>query len=130
MAWEKAMECEVVEFSKLKNKEDLAKWQFQRYMEDYLRSIKSVDDNVGKVLDMLKETGLNQNTIVVYMSDQGFYLGEHGLFDKRFMYEESLRTPMMISSPSSKIRLCGGWSNNPDWRKCISRISGEKRILV
>jgi arylsulfatase A-like enzyme len=105
VAWEKAMECELVEFSKLKNKEDLAKWQFQRYMEDYLRSIKSVDDNVGKVLDMLKETGLDQNTIVVYMSDQGFYLGEHGLFDKRFMYEESLRTPMMISSPFTKTQV-------------------------
>jgi arylsulfatase A-like enzyme len=95
------MKCEEVEFSTIKNTEDRAKWQFQRYMEDYLRCIKSVDDNVGKVLDMLKETGLDKNTIVIYTSDQGFYLGEHGLFDKRFMYEESLRTPLMIYSPNS-----------------------------
>ncbi len=102
LAWEKGMESETIEFSKIKNKEDRAKWQFQRYMEDYLRCIKSVDDNVGKVLDMLKETGLDKNTIVIYTSDQGFYLGEHGLFDKRFMYEESIRTPLMVYSPNSK----------------------------
>jgi arylsulfatase A-like enzyme len=71
-------------------------------MEDYLRCIKSVDDNVGKVLDYLRESGLDKNTIVVYTSDQGFYLGEHGLYDKRFMYEESFRTPLIIYSPQSK----------------------------
>ncbi|MEI6678448.1 MAG: sulfatase [Mariniphaga sp.] len=101
--WDKEMKCETEEFAKIKNKDDRANWQFQRYIEDYLRCIKSVDDNVGKVLDMLKETGLDKNTIVIYTSDQGFYLGEHGLFDKRFMYEESLRTPLIIHSPYSKI---------------------------
>jgi len=100
--WEKMMKVEYEEFSKIKNKNERKKWQFQRYMEDYLRCIKSVDDNVGKVLDFLKESGLDKNTIVVYTSDQGFYLGEHGLYDKRFMYEESFRTPLIIHAPQSK----------------------------
>jgi arylsulfatase A-like enzyme len=102
--WEEKMKVEVEEFSKIKTKDDLLKWQFQRYMEDYLRCIKSVDDNVGRVLDFLRKSGLDKNTIVVYTSDQGFYLGEHGLYDKRFMYEESFRTPLIISSPFTKNR--------------------------
>ena len=78
---------------------DLAKWKFNRYIKDYLRTIQSVDDGVGEVLDYLEEHGLAENTIVVYTSDQGFYLGEHGWFDKRFMYEESFRTPLLIRYP-------------------------------
>jgi arylsulfatase A-like enzyme len=78
---------------------ELALWKFNRYIKDYLRTIKSVDDGVGKVLDYLKENGLDENTIVVYTSDQGFYLGEHGWFDKRFMYEESFRTPLLVRYP-------------------------------
>ena len=78
---------------------DLVRWKYQRYMNDYLACIQSVDESVGRVLDYLKESGLDKNTIVVYTSDQGFYLGEHGWFDKRFMYEESLRTPLLISWP-------------------------------
>lgn len=74
-------------------------WKFNRYIKDYLRTIKSVDDGVGEVLDYLKEVGLAENTIVIYTSDQGFYLGEHGWFDKRFMYEESFRTPLLIRYP-------------------------------
>ena len=84
--------------AKLEGKE-LAIWKFNRYIKDYLRCIKSVDDGVGKVLDWLDENGLAENTIVVYTSDQGFYLGEHGWFDKRFMYEESFRTPLLIRYP-------------------------------
>lgn len=68
-------------------------------MEDYLRCIVSVDESVGQVLDYLATNDLEENTIVVYTSDQGFFLGEHGLFDKRFMYEEALRTPLLISYP-------------------------------
>jgi len=79
--------------------EELAKWKFNRYIKDYLRTIKSVDDGVGQVLDYLDENGLAENTIVVYTSDQGFYLGEHGWFDKRFMYKESFRTPLLIRYP-------------------------------
>ncbi|PDH54033.1 MAG: sulfatase, partial [Cryomorphaceae bacterium MED-G14] len=76
------------------------KWKFQRYMQDYLATISSVDDNVGRVLNYLEETGLDDNTIVVYTSDQGFYLGEHGWFDKRFIYDESFKTPLMIKWPN------------------------------
>ena len=78
---------------------DLALWKFNRYIKDYLRTIQSVDDGVGELLDYLDREGLSENTIVVYTSDQGFYLGEHGWFDKRFMYEESLRTPLLMRYP-------------------------------
>ncbi|PXY03138.1 sulfatase [Marinifilum breve] len=78
---------------------ELAKWKFQRYMQDYLATIKSVDESVGRVLDYLEKQGLAENTIVVYTSDQGFYLGEHGWFDKRFMYEESFRMPLLVKYP-------------------------------
>ena len=78
---------------------DLAKWRYQRYMQDYLGTIKSVDENVGRVLDYLEANDLMDNTIIVYTSDQGFYLGEHGWFDKRFVYDESLKTPLLVSWP-------------------------------
>lgn len=79
--------------------EALAKFKFHRYLRDYLKTIKSVDDGVGEVMDYLEANGLLDNTIVVYTSDQGFYLGEHGWFDKRFMYEQSLRTPLVVRFP-------------------------------
>ena len=75
-------------------------WKYQRYMQDYLGCISSVDDNVGRVLDYLDESGLAENTLVVYTSDQGFYLGEHGWFDKRFIYDESFKTPLLIRWPN------------------------------
>nr|WP_299386031.1 sulfatase [Allomuricauda sp.] len=75
-------------------------WKYQRYMQDYLGCISSVDDNVGRVLDYLDENGLTENTLVVYTSDQGFYLGEHGWFDKRFIYDESFKTPLLIRWPN------------------------------
>lgn len=78
---------------------ELAEWKFQRYMRDYAKTLKSLDDNVGRVLDYLKEKGLLDNTLVVYTSDQGFYMGEHGWFDKRFMYEESMHTPLIMRLP-------------------------------
>nr|MBD3622668.1 sulfatase [Sunxiuqinia sp.] len=81
------------------SEKELAEWKYNRYIKDYLRTIKSVDDGVGEVLDYLEENGLAENTIVVYTSDQGFYLGEHGWFDKRFMYEESFRTPILMRYP-------------------------------
>ncbi len=74
-------------------------WKYQRYMQDYLACISSVDDNVGRVLDYLEESGLSENTIVIYTSDQGFYLGEHGWFDKRFVYDQSFKTPLLIKWP-------------------------------
>jgi len=79
---------------------ELSEWKFQRYSKDYLRTISSVDDNIGRVLDYLDEAGLAENTIVVYTSDQGFYLGEHGWFDKRFMYEQSFRMPLVVRYPA------------------------------
>jgi arylsulfatase A-like enzyme len=82
------------------SKEELMRWRYQRYMQDYLGCIASVDEGVGKVLDFLKESGLDENTIVVYTSDQGFYLGEHGWFDKRFIYDESFKTPLLIKWPN------------------------------
>ncbi len=78
---------------------ELVRWKYQRYMKDYLRSIASVDDNVGRVLDYLDKTGLAENTVVIYNADQGFYLGDKGWFDKRWMYEESFRAPFMIRWP-------------------------------
>lgn len=99
-AWRSAYNSRNEEFIKNKPEgRDLAKWKYQRYIRDYLKVIKSVDDGVGKVLDYLDKNGLTENTIVVYTSDQGFYLGEHGWFDKRFMYEESFRTPLLIRYP-------------------------------
>lgn len=74
-------------------------WKYQRYMRDYAKVTKSLDDNVGRILDYLKEKGMLENTLLVYTSDQGFYMGEHGWFDKRFMYEESLNTPLVMRLP-------------------------------
>ena len=86
------------EEAKLEGKE-LVRWKYQRYIKDYLRCIASVDDNLGRVLKYLDSAGLAANTIVIYSSDQGFYLGEHGWFDKRWIYEESLRTPLLVRWP-------------------------------
>jgi len=79
---------------------ELLEWKYRRYMHDYLGSILSMDRNIGRVLDYLDQAGLTENTIVVYTSDQGFYIGEHGWFDKRYMYEESMRTPLAIRYPA------------------------------
>jgi arylsulfatase A-like enzyme len=78
---------------------DKMRWRYQRYMQDYLGTIAAVDENVGRVLDYLEANGLMDNTIIVYTSDQGFYLGEHGWFDKRFVYDESFKTPLMVAWP-------------------------------
>jgi arylsulfatase A-like enzyme len=80
--------------------EALARWKYQRYMQDYLATIQSLDDNIGRLLAFLDASGLAKNTIVIYTSDQGFFLGDHGLFDKRFMYEEALRMPFLVRWPT------------------------------
>ena len=98
--WRQAYDPENQEF--LKNPpqgKDRVRYFYQRYIKDYLRCVASVDDNLGRLLDYLDEHGLTDNTIVIYTSDQGFYLGEHGWFDKRFMYEESLRMPFIVRYP-------------------------------
>ncbi len=98
--WMAAYESENQDFLKahLEGKK-LALWKYNRFIKDYLRCIQSVDDGVGELLDYLDEEGLADNTIVIYTSDQGFYLGEHGWFDKRFMYKESFRTPLLMRYP-------------------------------
>ncbi|MFV0506220.1 MAG: sulfatase [Bacteroidales bacterium] len=99
--WDSHYGAIVEEYEKLpKTGNALIEWQYQRYLQDYLRCVKSVDDNVGTVLKYLEDNDLLDNTIVIYTSDQGFFLGEHGIYDKRFMYEESFRTPMMIMYPN------------------------------
>jgi arylsulfatase A-like enzyme len=99
--WDKAYQSknDAMHDANLTEKE-LAEWKGQRYLQDYLATIASVDEGVGKILDYLEENNLAENTIVVYTSDQGFFLGEKGWFDKRFMYEESLRMPLMIMYPA------------------------------
>jgi len=103
--WDKAYEVKNARFivdvadGKL-TEEQITKWKYQRYIKDYLRTIKSVDDNVGRVFEYLKKNGLEENTIVIYSSDQGFYLGDHGWYDKRWMYEQSFRMPFLIKWPS------------------------------
>ncbi|WP_225443956.1 sulfatase family protein [Echinicola arenosa] len=91
------------------SEEDFMRWKYQRYMQDYLGTIAAVDENVGRLMDYLDENGLSENTIVVYTSDQGFYLGEHGWFDKRFIYDESFKTPLLIKWPE---KIEAGSKNN------------------
>ncbi len=98
--WEKAYEGRHQDFKKKNPKGDkLTKWKYQEYIRDYLRCIKTIDDEVGHLIAYLEKHNLMDNTVIVYTSDQGFYMGEHGWFDKRFMYEESFRTPLIIRYP-------------------------------
>jgi arylsulfatase A-like enzyme len=100
-AWLTAYKKVNDEFAAAKLEGDaLVRWKYQRYMKDYLNTIESVDDSVGKLLEYLEKSGLADNTVVIYASDNGFYLGEHGWFDKRFMYEQSLRTPLLVRWPN------------------------------
>ena len=82
-----------------KSRDEFRHWAYQIYIKDYLRCVAGVDENVGRILKFLDENNLTENTIVVYTGDQGFFLGEHGWFDKRLMYEESLRMPFLIRYP-------------------------------
>jgi arylsulfatase A-like enzyme len=98
--WNDFYEPQNEEFKKLDLKgEDLVRYKYQRYMKDYLRCVDAMDDQIGRVLNYLDETGLAKNTIVIYASDQGFYLGEHGWFDKRWIYEQSVKTPFIVRWP-------------------------------
>ncbi len=94
---------------------ELAEWKYDRYMKDYLKVVKSLDDNVGRVLDYLEANDMLKNTLVVYTSDQGFYMGEHGWFDKRFMYEESFHTPLIMQLPE-------GYSRRGDVTEMVQNI--------
>ena len=105
---------------------ELAIWKYQRYMKDYLRCVQSVDDNVGRLMEYLKLNGLDKNTIIIYTSDQGFYLGEHGWFDKRWMYEESFRTPLIIKWPgvTKKKTTTSSMVQNLDFAETILDMAG------
>jgi len=105
---------------------ELVRWKYQRYMKDYLRCVRSVDDNVGRVLDYLEASGLDKNTVVFYSSDQSFYLGEHGWFDKRFMYEESLRTPLVAMGPGiiPEGTTCDAMVQNLDMAETFLELTG------
>lgn len=94
------VETEIDGVRKTLNGKELDDWKYQRYMQDYLACVQSVDDNMGRLLDYLDGSGLRENTVVMYTSDQGFFLGEHGMYDKRFMYEESLRMPFLVRWPA------------------------------
>ena len=114
--------------AKLKGK-DLIRWKYQRYVKDYLRCIRSVDDSVGALQKHLECEGLADNTVFIYSSDQGFYLGEHGWFDKRFMFDESYRTPLLVSWPGVT---CPGSVNkdlvsNLDFAQTFLDIAGAKQ---
>ena len=93
-----AAENRELEKSKLRGKE-LVRWKYRRYIKNYLRCVRGVDDSVGQLMNYLEESGLSQNTVVIYCSDQGFYLGDHGWYDKRLMYEESLKMPLIVKWP-------------------------------
>ena len=111
----------------LTNKEKM-EWKYQRYMQDYLGCISSVDDNLGRVLDYLDEEDLTENTVVIYTSDQGFYLGEHGWFDKRFIYDESFKTPLIIRWPN-KIKQglkITEMAQNLDYAQTVLEMAGIK----
>ena len=109
--------------------EALVRWKYKRYLEDYLGCIASVDEGVGRVLDYLDGSGLSENTLVVYTSDQGFFLGEHGWFDKRFMYEEALRMPFVARWPDriepGSVR--GDMVQNLDFAETFLDLAGVER---
>ena len=104
----------------------LAEWKYQRYMHDYMRVIHSVDRNVGRVIEYLRQHGLLENTMIIYTSDQGFYMGEHGWFDKRFMYEESFRTPLLIYYPGGKHGVINQMVQNIDYAPTFLDVAGAK----
>lgn len=104
----------------------LAEWKYQRYMHDYMRVIHSIDRNIGRVIKYLKENNLLENTMIVYTSDQGFYMGEHGWFDKRFMYEESFRTPLLVYLPGGKHGDVDEMVQNIDYAPTILELAGVK----
>lgn len=108
---------------------ELAEFKFQRYMQRYLRTIQSIDDNVGRMLDYLDEEGLADDTVVIYTSDQGFFLGEHGWFDKRFMYEESFQMPFLIRHPAQiqAGSVCDDLISNVDFAPTFLDIAGLRR---
>jgi arylsulfatase A-like enzyme len=108
--------------------QELAEFKFQRYMKRYLRTIQSIDENVGRMLDYLESAGLAENTMVIYTSDQGFFLGDHGWFDKRFMYEESFQMPFLVRYPAAVKAgsICNDIISNVDFAPTFLDLAGLK----
>lgn len=106
----------------------LSEWKYQRYMRDYLVCVRSLDNNIGRLLDYLERENLMENTLIVYASDQGFYMGEHGWFDKRFIYEESLRTPLIMHLPKGYDRsgVIDEMVQNIDYAPTFLELTGNK----
>lgn len=103
-------------------KDNTPEWKYDRYMKDYMKTVVSLDRNIGRLLDYLEKEGLMDNTLIVYTSDQGFYMGEHGWFDKRFMYEESMRTPIVMHLPK-------GFSKHDDVTELVQNIDFASTFL-
>lgn len=124
-AWDAYYDPIIAKFKKDKlTGKALDEWKYQRYMHDYCRVIHAVDRNVGRILQYLKEHNLLENTMIVYTSDQGFYMGEHGWFDKRFMYEESFRTPLLVYLPGGKHGDVNELVQNIDYGPTILDLAG------
>ena len=124
-AWDAYYDPVITKFKKDKlTGKALDEWKYQRYMHDYCRVIHAVDRNVGRILQYLKEHNLLENTMIVYTSDQGFYMGEHGWFDKRFMYEESFRTPLLVYLPEGKHGDVNDLVQNIDYGPTILDLAG------
>ena len=106
--------------------EVLKAWKYQRYLQDYLACVQSVDDNVGRLLDWLDRNDLSKNTVVIYTSDQGFFLGDHGLYDKRFMYEVSIRMPLLVRWPGATKpgTVQAAMAINPDFAPTFMDMAG------
>jgi len=115
------------EYNTLPADEDaIIEWKYRQYMEDYLSCIHTVDENIGRLLDYLQESGLDENTIVIYTSDQGFFLGEHGWYDKRFMYEEAHQMPLLISLPGGDASTDKHMITNADFAPTILTLAGAE----
>lgn len=123
--WKAYYEKRTAEYNTLPADNDIIDaWKYQQYMEDYLSCITAVDENIGKLLDYLESSGLSENTIVIYTSDQGFFLGEHGWYDKRFMYDEAHQMPLLISAPGLEKTNDEHMITNADFAPTILSLAG------
>ncbi len=110
------------------SEDQLLTWKYERFIKDYLRCVASIDDNVGRLMKFLDDSGLSKNTVVIYTSDQGFFLGDHGWFDKRFFYEESIRMPFLIRWPGV-IRPGGAGGQNGAAKEMVLNVDFAPRSL-
>lgn len=123
--WEAYYSARAKEYNALPGDAKLIdEWKFRQYMEDYLSCISTIDENIGLLLEYLEENGLDQNTIVIYTSDQGFFLGEHGWYDKRFMYEEAQQMPLLVKVPGGDPSSDAHLITNADFAPTILELAG------